>query len=307
MTKIYLLFLLFAIFPICWGQIDVDELLIKLHRDYEITGKRDYLREKFTVFISKNKLDEYHVFLDSNGKVNEYIGLSIAHYAFDDMGRPTLIEGFNSKGERYYWDFPPITIFRYYEDTTILYLTKIRQKLTDEPLFDSTYNVFVETVKYTDEYSKNDKTHYVVYTQDSICILRFSVCSNGSICKSKNGVYFNYRELDPIDRKTILHERFYDTLFQLVEAPHLASISDENLSGYEYLPFYAYSQRILHQVNECGLYEMWFFNVQGEQVWFLRTRIKCRIESPSPGFSGSPINSPATKWQSFWSRFRWRR
>jgi hypothetical protein len=285
----------------------VDELLIELHRDYEITGKRNYLLENFIVFESTDRLEAYHVFLDSNGIVNEYIGLSIVHYSFDEISRPALIEGFNSKGERYYWDFPPITMFRYFEDTVILYLTKIRQMLSHEPLLDTTYNVFVKTEKYTDEFSKYDKTNYLIYTKDSTCILRFSVCSNGAICKSKNGVYFNYRELDSIDKSTISHERFYDTLFQLVEAPHLASVRDENLSGYEYLPFYAYSLRILHDVDDCGLYEMWFFNAQGEQVWFIRTRLRCRIEPASPGLSGGPINNPSSKWQSFWGRFRLRR
>jgi hypothetical protein len=306
MTKIYLLPLFFTFIPFCWGQINVDELLIELHRNYEITGKRDYLQEEFTVFVSKNRMDEYHVFLDSNGIVNEYIGLSIVHYSFDEISRPTLIEGFNSKGERYYWDFPPITKYRYVSDTIMPYFTNIRQHLYPQSILDTLYNLTIEEEINIEKQSNFNLKRYTVYTKDSACILRFSVCSKGSICRRSNGEYFNYRELNPSDKKTILHERFYDTLFQLVEAPHEYSIYDSRCLYYHVGISYAYSKRKLREDDEA-LYEMRFFNAQGEEVWFQQKDLVAMFNRPSPGFSGGPIYNPASKWQSFWSRFRLRR
>ena len=305
MTKIYLLFLLFAIFPICWGQIDVDELLIRLHRDYEITGKRDYLKEKFTVFESTDRLDKYHVFLDSIGLVREYIHLSIVHYVYDEKQRIVLIEGFSSQGERYYWDFPPITKYRYVNDTIIPYFTHVRKQLYPQSIMDTLYHVTIEEEINIETQSNYNLTRYTAYTKDSTCVFRFSVCSSGRICKNSNGVYFNYRELDSIDKRTILHERFYDTLFHLVESNHNHNIYDKSNWSTCISLNYAYTSRTITN-DDCGTYETWFFNAKGEQVMYQKKFTRTGFGLSTCGNDG-PINNPSTKWQSFWWRFRWRR
>jgi hypothetical protein len=215
--------------------------------------------ESFTKFESENKKDRYDIFFDSTNQINEYIGLSIVHYSFDELNRIKLIEGFNSKGMRSYWDFPEIQKFRYVSDSVVTEMNQIRNEICNCINPDTLSDVVIVKEINTDPIY--NKIRISIISKNSTMKLIYSICPNGKICNRSENVSYIYRQFDTSIRFLIIHERFYDADLKLINGEHMAYESetfalDPNIS-------YAYSQR---ELNNGRISSIKFFNKEGEMI-----------------------------------------
>ncbi len=213
MCKIVVVFLFFTSNVI--AQISVDSLLTNLNTSYNKIGTRKYLQEKFIQFESANKREIYDVYFDSTNQLSEYIGLSIVHYSYDTKNRVTLIEGFNSKGERNYWDFPDKTVFTYYLDTTLVQLDSTLSQLNI-----STNNRF--NVVREEEFNNTEKFNmdrYKVYTNDSLIKIDFAIWKrNNTISHNREYISYTLKQFDSIYKNEIIAVRYFDSTLNLIDA-----------------------------------------------------------------------------------------
>lgn len=213
MCKIVVVFLFFT--SNSFAQISVDSLLTNLNTSYNIIGTREYLLKNFIQFESADKREVYDVYFDSTNQLSEYIGLSIVHYSYDTKNRVTLIEGFNSKGERRYWDFPVKTIFTYFEDTTIV----LFDSLFDSLNLNSNQKYFVRKSEELNNNAKYDLDRYKVLTKDSLILIEFSIWKkNNKISHNRKYVSYTFKQFDSIYKNEIISERFYDSTLTLINA-----------------------------------------------------------------------------------------
>ncbi len=233
--------LLLFIFQDVQSQISVDSLRLTLDSDYTKTGERSYLMETFSIFESADKLDRYDLMLDSSNQLQEYIGLSIVHYAYDEQKRPTLIEGFNRNGERSYWDFPVVQRFTYTADTVVSAFNQLKNDYCD-----CQHAELLSSVQESKEVNLNptyNKTRYHIYSSDSTMKLTYAICSTGKLCNRGENVAYVFRVFDKEHHSTIVHERYYDNQLQLVDGLH-SVFKSERLSVSP-PQAYAYSEREL--------------------------------------------------------------
>lgn len=242
------------------AQLSMDSLLTVVNNSYAKTGSQKYLVESFTHFESVDKRDRYDLFLDSTGNLQEYIGLSVVHYGFDERNRITLIEGFSSSGERSYWDFPPVTTFRYVSDTLVPEMNRIRNELNNSQNSELLSNVSIIRELYRN--TAYNKTRIKVYSSDSTMKLAFVVCPDGQICnrKSKEVAYI-FREYDKTD-KTIIGEYRYNSKLKLVDGHHPVFTS-ENVAVRSSSKSYAYSIR---ELKDGKLNTIRYYNRKGKLV-----------------------------------------
>ena len=213
MSKITIVFLILT--SNTFAQISVDSLLTNLNASYNKIGTRKYLQENFIQFQSTDKREMYDVYFDSTNQLSEFIGLSIVHYSYDTKNRVTLIEGFNSKGERRYWDFPVKTIFTYFEDTTIVQLDSILSRLNFGT--NNRFNVVLE-----EEFNINEKYNmdrYKVYTKDTLIQIKFAIWKrNKTISHDRDYISYTLKQFDSVYRNEIIAERFFDSTLNLINA-----------------------------------------------------------------------------------------
>lgn len=221
------------------SQVSVDSLMTALNENYHKSGTSNYLQADFTVFKSDDSLDRYDVNLDSNNLLNEYIGLSIVHRAFDSQKRPTITEGFNKSGELSYWDFPPLQKFSYSDDTLVPLINKVNNEICQC----DTSNVH-GTIRRIVEYDENrvmTSARVTEMTKDGSVKLRYGYRSKTKTLLNYNDLVYSYREYDDSTTYLIVHERFYDLDFKLLENKYPVR-SGDNVSTGSYVP-YAYSIR----------------------------------------------------------------
>ena len=243
----------------CNSQISVDSLISILNARYTKTGTRNHMQEKFTVFETEDKKDRYDLYLDSAGHLNEFIGLSIVHYSYDDQNRIILIEGFNSKGERSYWDFPDVQKFRYVNDTLIPAMSQISNQICDCDNPDNLYHVTI--VQEINSGSNYNPVRYSVFSKDSLMKLSFSTNSVGEIWPSLMNVAYIFRVFDPVNKSLILQERYYNPKLKLVMGLH--SIYTSETIAYTASESYAYSIRTF---DKGSLKTASFYNKKGKLI-----------------------------------------
>ena len=89
------------------------------------------MMDSFSVFESMDNSEAVHIYFDSLNNPDEYIGLCTIYYKYDSLNRVTSIEGWNSKGEPYYWDFAPLTKFQYLDYSNSIFIKKLQQTVSD--------------------------------------------------------------------------------------------------------------------------------------------------------------------------------
>lgn len=275
MTRITSIFTILFLTLNCQAQIAIDSLLSSINSKYAKIGTKEYLSESFTIFESDNKKDRYDIFLDSTNQINEYIGLSIVHYTYDDLNRIKLIEGFNSKGIRSYWDFPEIQIFHYVSDTIVVEMNRIKNEICNCIHPDSLSDVLM--IKEINTDTIYNKIRYTISSKDSTTKLSYSICSTGEICQRGGNVNYIYREFDGKNRSKIIHERYYDMKLNLVNGNYNVYTS-ESVSYFPPVKEYAYS---LRELKNGEIRTIKFYNKKGKLV-----------EIRNYGISEGPLNSP---------------
>ena len=239
MTKYVTIYILLLLGLNSKGQISIDSLLMRIKYEYYQTGTTDYLGSKFTKFETPDATNRYDIYLDSNNQLKEHIGLSIVHYTYDSQQRIILIEGFNSKGFRSFWDFPEIQKFRYVNDTVVAEMNRIRDEICDCVFPEILSNVkIVEEINSTRSFNV---LRYTIYSKDSLMKLTFAKTSDGKFYSSSNKVSFVYREFDSITAHLIIHERHYDAKLKLVMGKH--NLYTSETVAYSAEGSYAYSIR----------------------------------------------------------------
>lgn len=257
------------------SQISVDSLLQEIDVKYTKTAERDYLMEKFSIYESADKLDRYDLFLDSSNQLQENIGLSVVHYAYDVQNRLVLIEGFNSKGERSYWDFPVVQRFTHTHDTVVSVFNQLKNDYCN-----CQHEERLSSVMKTQEIYRNttySKTRFHMYSNDSTMRLTYSICSNGKVCNRGKNVAYVFRVFDKHYPSRIIHERYYDDQLQLIDGEH--SVYETEWLSFNSPVSYAYSERELIDGN---LSLVRFYNAKKEL-----------IHSKKYNHHGGPINVPS--------------
>lgn len=239
----------------CNAQISVDSLLSDINSNFSKTGSKKYLQETFTIFESQNKKERYDLYLDSTNKLKEYIGLSIVHYNYDELNRIILIEGFNDKGIRNFWDFPSKQIFRYVSDTVVSEFNKIRNEICNCKSQDTLSDVVIIKEINSGTDSIYNKIRISIYSKDSTNKLSYAICSNGKICKKSENVRYIFRQFDKNEKSIIVQERYYDGRLRLLNGKH-SVYKTENFS-YSANISYAYSLREIRdrEIRTIRLYD----------------------------------------------------
>ena len=215
MLKLSLLFLALPLGVL--SQINVDSLRNKLDANYTIVGYRSYLMEKFTSYVSHDSLDKYDLFLDSTKTLRNHIDLAIVHRSYDSQNRIVLIEGYDSLGNRSYWDFPAKTIFQYIEDTSIIQLNKIFKQIGEDVRLAEKCSVLIDyEIENNPKYSK---IRYHIYSKDSTFLFTYSICSSGNVCRRANNVYYELYKLADNKRSYSANYFFGDDL-KLIDGSH---------------------------------------------------------------------------------------
>lgn len=241
-------------------QISIDSLLLKISSHYSKTGIRKYLGETFTIFETENKKDRYDLFLDSNNKLQENIGLSVVHYSYDELNRIILIEGFNKSGKRSYWDFPEVQVFRYVSDTIVSDFNKIRNEICNCKNQDTLSDMVI--IKEINSDTIYNKIRISIFSKDSTMKLTYSICSNGKICNRSENASYIFRQFDKKVRYLIVHERYYDRKLRLVNGRHQV-FQSENVSYSARDKPYAYSIR---ELEKGEIKTIRFYNKTGKIV-----------------------------------------
>jgi hypothetical protein len=262
MNKILLVFSIVLFTTDCISQISVDSLLTTIHSNFKQIGSKKYLKETFTIFESANKKDRYDLFLDSTNKLKEYIGLSIVHYNYDNLNRIKIIEGFNEKGIRSYWDFPSKQIFKYVSDSVVYEFNKIRNEICNCKNQDSLSNVVIIKEINSGSDSIYNKTRITISSIDSTYKLSYSICSNGEICKKPENVRFIFRQFDKNEKNIIVQERYYDRKLRLLNGKHSVYYT-EYISNSPINKAYAYSVR---EISKNEIKVIRFYNKRGKLI-----------------------------------------
>jgi hypothetical protein len=272
----------------CKGQISVDSLLTAIKVSCTETGSQKYLLQSFTRFESADRRDYYDLFLDSTGRLQEYIGLSIVHVSFDEKNRKSLIEGFNGNGMRSYWDFPVVQKFRYINDTLVPEMNRIRKEMNGSQDSEILSNVTIIREFNTD--AVYDRTRFKVYSQDSTLKLSFVFCPDGEICNRKpEQAAYVFREYDKNDKRIIIQERYYNSKLELVDGNHPVFTSETVAVSSSSKP-YAYSIR---ELKDGKLNTIHYYNQKGELVETSQHGPSVVIDGTS--ISSGPINSNKKK------------
>lgn len=262
MTRIYIFLLLISSAQISNAQIAMDSLMSELNMNFSVEGTKSYLMENFTCFESKNGKDRFDVCLDSLDQLQEYIGLSVVHYSFDDANRLTLIEGFNRSGQRSYWDFPAVTTFTYINDTLVTDMNRLIREACKCELTSVLSNVMIEKEFYLSSDSVYNRTRYFVTSQDSLFKLRFTKNLNHRICRQDDNSYYILRQFDSAKSRNIVQERYYDEKLKLVNGAHEVYINESFSQSAPNQP-YAYSLRHLSN-GKISAFE--FYDKKGRLV-----------------------------------------
>ena len=202
------------------SQFSTDSLIKELTNNYSQNKKVGYLNYPYTEFVSKDSLDKYHLFLDSNDSLIEKIGLSIVHYQYDSLNRIKIIEGFNKAGKPYYWDFPVKEVYNYYSDTSIKILNRV---FNDICKCDT--NNSVGKIKTIDKFNKDlsmYKRTITLKSNDGLKQLEFSKDTLNNVLKRSKSSYYRYRKFDKKYKNMISHERYYDKNLKLVSGKYSA-------------------------------------------------------------------------------------
>jgi len=183
----------------------------------------DYLMQPFQRFERVDQLESFDLFIDSTGHLNEHIGLTAVYKQFDNQNRLTKRIGYNLKGNYYLWDYSPIEMTEYHNDTTIVahynyqfLLTEKKAKINDGK------GRVIEELWYDKNLKLNSRTTYnYIDQQNELLITTFD--GSNQIKYDKFGVGIKLQKFDTLNR--LIEQRYYDSQMNLVEAEHNLSSS----------------------------------------------------------------------------------
>lgn len=223
MKKLLLLPLILLFQQNAYSQINVDSIVHEVMNSGKFIpiDTLDYFDADFIRYKSKNESEIIELYLDSNQKVSEHIGLSLVQRKLDSKGRVIYRIGCNRKGNYYFFDFSPIIILEYQGDSITRFYYNYKQELTHKTIivtdakgretdyikFDKKLNFkFRESTIYNDE--RGEKT---VHFKDL----------NDQYLPLKNGVAVIYEREYSKTSDTLWLKAYYDKDMQLVDADHI--------------------------------------------------------------------------------------
>lgn len=219
-TLLTIIFILTSNFV--FSQIKLDSLMNELSnpKKYKLTAPVKYMTEDFQRFESTDKKELYDVYLDSTGKLSNYIELSVVYRTLDLQGRQLKTIGYNRDGTYYLWDFPPIKEMIYKKDTTIETNYNYKYMFSSRKTTITDKKDRIIEIIYQDKESNNYDRTINKYNDslNELTITRYD--NNNKLIKDKNGVVFIYQKLDSINKKEIVEQRFLDINNKLVDAKH---------------------------------------------------------------------------------------
>jgi hypothetical protein len=202
------------------AQINLDSLRQNIENStmWTKTITVDYLMQPFQRFERIDKLESFDLFIDSTGHLNECIGLTAIYKQFDNQNRLTKRIGYNLKGNYFLWDFSPIEMTEYYNDTTIVAYYNYEFILTSKEvnIKDSIGRLYEELWFDNNNKLYSRTTYKYIDQQNELLITTFD--GNDKIKYDKFGVGIRLQKFDTMKR--IVEERYFDSQMNLVEAEH---------------------------------------------------------------------------------------
>lgn len=154
----------------CFSQvreIDIDSLVNYVNTNFKKQQDVQYLMKFFSAYENSDGSEAVHIYFDSINTPSEYIGLCAVYYKFDSLQRITSIEGWSSKGEPTYWDYPPLTRFYYIDYSEFLLIKKLQKTVPDFIFSDSTtFTMTVSEEIYPDSYKNFNRINYRIVSSD---------------------------------------------------------------------------------------------------------------------------------------------
>ncbi len=202
------------------AQINLDSLRHQLETSNNWTKTKtvDYLMQNFQRFESKDNAEIYDLYIDSAGNLNEYIGLATVYKKYDQQKRITKIIGYNLKGNYSFWDFSPIQLTEYHNDTTIIDDYNSQYLLTGRKIsVKDSKDRIIEEQHYDKSLKLYSRVVYDYFDLQNI-LLQKNYDGNGILKPNKKGVAIKLQIFD--NKKHIIEERFYDSQMNLIDANH---------------------------------------------------------------------------------------
>jgi len=216
--KILLFFVLFA--SVAQAQINMDSLkqYLEMSNRWKNTKSVDYLMQPFQRFEIEDKTETYDLFIDSLGNLNELFGVTAVYRKFDQQKRLTKLIGYKLNGNYFYWDYSPIILNEYRQDTTIVDYYDTNFMLTERniTIHDAKERI-VEKLVYDSSLKLSSRRVNDYFDRQNMLFLK-SYDGNGKLKLDKKGLAVKLQIFD--DKNRIIEERFYDSQMNLIEADH---------------------------------------------------------------------------------------
>ena len=203
------------------------------------TEKIKYLTEFFQRYERYDSSEKVDLYLDSLGKINEYIGLTAIYKQYDNAHRIKKRIGYNLDGSYGFWDYSPIVIYDYNNDTTITIYYNYKFDLSDVNIkIIDTKKRLLEDINYNHDFTYYEDTKYIYNDIEHSRLIKVYNL-NGKLTNDKYGVAIKYQQIDSTDSEFIIEERFYNKRMKLVNANH------SNLTNHGFSCDYAILKRAI--------------------------------------------------------------
>jgi len=222
------------------SQINLDSLVnaIKTSSEFSIKDTVHYTFGDFTKFENNTKTKRFDICLDSAGTLCENLKVSLIRYEYDSIGRKTLTTGYNIQGNYNLWDFPPIEIISYSNDSIITDTYAHNVKLRKRTIEKLDLMGRLETEKHYNHDLAFTRGTAITFDSTNYKIISSNINATNELINDEFGVATIEIYVNNFSDNHITKQFFYDKDAKLVNGFHLSqSTYMSNLSESVPKPF----------------------------------------------------------------------
>lgn len=163
------------------------------------------------------------MYLDSSGQLSEYCGQTIIHRKFDSLGRITFRTGYMKDGRYRYFDYSPIILISYLNDTTVKdYFDENNKFRRREILIRDKLGRVLEERVINNAYQLTDKK-IIKYSDSSGFVVVSFLDSLGHYKPNEHGVSVLLQKFHNDSALFLTEQHYLDSNGKPVEARHESS------------------------------------------------------------------------------------